>query len=74
MASVGISNFEIEKIIENSGNDGLQKNFVGVFPSNKIKEFIKLHMMAHERKDTKHSFVFRTWTDLTNWAHIGGAF
>ena len=74
MAGVGISNVEIEKIIENSGNDGLQKNFVGVFPSNKINEFIKLQMMTHERKDMKHPFVFRTETDLTNWAYIGGAF
>ena len=57
MAGVDISNFKIEKIIENSGNDDLQKSFVGVFPSNKINQFIDFHTMMRERKDMKHPFL-----------------
>ena len=35
MESKGISNIEIETIIENSGNYDLQNNFIDVFPVNK---------------------------------------
>ena len=34
--NLGNSIFEIEIIIENSNNDALRNNFIGVFPSNKM--------------------------------------
>ena len=48
MAGAHISNFEIEKIIENSGNDDLWKKFIGVFPSSKINHFIDFHGMMQD--------------------------
>ena len=36
----GISNFQIENVIVNIGDDDLKKNFVGAFPSNYVYKFI----------------------------------
>ena len=36
----GISNFQIENAIKNIGNEDLDDNFVGVFPSNPMNKFI----------------------------------
>ena len=36
MSDLGILNFEIERIIKNSNNEEIIKNFDGVFPSDKI--------------------------------------
>ena len=57
MAGFCISNFEVEKIIENSGNDDLQKSSVCVFSSNKINDFIS--------KDGKYPFLISN-TDPSN--------
>ena len=36
----GISNFQRENAIKNIGDDNLNDNFVGVFPSNYVNKFI----------------------------------
>ena len=36
----GISNFQRENAIKNIGDDDLNDNFVGVFPSNYVNKFI----------------------------------
>ena len=36
----GMSNFQIENVIVNIGDDDLKKNFVGAFPSNYVYKFI----------------------------------
>ena len=38
--SKGISNFEIEKILKEINNEDINGNFFGVFPTDKINEFI----------------------------------
>ena len=38
--SRGISNFEIEKVFKEINNEDINKNFLGVFPSDKINKFI----------------------------------
>lgn len=57
MTCIGISNFEIEKIIRNSSNDGLCKNFVGAFPSNKINHYMDFRYIMREKKDGKYPFL-----------------
>lgn len=53
MESRGISNLEIEKIVENSGNGDLRNNFVGGFASNKMNHFIDFHRLIKEKKEAK---------------------
>ena len=45
----GISNFTIEKFI-NEIDDELQKNFIGVFPSDKTLKFLKITKMVKKKK------------------------
>ena len=49
----GISNFQIENAIKNIGNEDLDDNFVGVFPSNPMNKFIN-HIWE---KKCKYRFV-----------------
>ena len=44
----GISNFTIEKII-NEDDDDLKANFVGVFPSNHIFRFVNFSGLVKEK-------------------------
>ena len=53
MESRGISNLEIEKIVENSSNGDLRNNFVGGFASNKMNCFIDFHRLIKEKKEAK---------------------
>ena len=40
----GISNFQIENAIDNIGDEDLNNNFVGVFPSNHMNKFINIQL------------------------------
>ena len=40
----GISNFQIENVIDNIGDEDLNNNFVGVFPSNHMNKFINIQL------------------------------
>ena len=51
----GISNFQIENVIENIGDDDLKNNFVGVFPSNYTNKFIDHASMISSK--VKHPFI-----------------
>ena len=54
--SKGISNVHIENAIKNIGDDDLDDNFVGVFPSNHLNKFINHAAMISEKKG-KYPFV-----------------
>ena len=45
----GISNFEIERVFKEINNDGLNENFLGVFPSDKINKFMFERMMPGKK-------------------------
>ena len=44
----GISNFQIEETFKEIGDEDLLKNFVGVFPSNKMNKFVDHAAMISE--------------------------
>ena len=48
--SRGISNFEIEKVFKQKNNEGINKNLLGVFPSDKVNKFITFEKMMPGRK------------------------
>ena len=52
----GISNVQIENVIENIGDDDLDNNFVGFFPSNYMSKFINHSAMISSKKG-KYPFV-----------------
>ena len=52
----GISNVTIEIIINESEDDDLRNNFVGVFSSNQVFRFINLHKLIHE-KNVQYPFT-----------------
>ena len=57
----GISNFEIERVFKEINNDGLNENFLGVFPSDKINKFMFERMMPGKK------YPFIIWnTDCSN--------
>lgn len=70
MESRGISNLEIEKIVENSSNGDLRNNFVGGFASNKMNRFIDFHGIIKEKKEAKYLFLILN----TDWAGIEGTY
>ena len=45
-----ISNFEIEKVFKETNNDDLNKDFLGVFPSDKISKFVMFEKMMPGKK------------------------
>ena len=51
----GISNFTIEKIV-NEIDDDLKANFVGVFPSNYTFKFLRLADLVTEKEKSLISF------------------
>ena len=51
-----ISNFQIENAINKLGDEDLNDNFVGVFPSNYLNKFIN-HSAMISSKNEKYSFV-----------------
>ena len=46
----GISNFDIEEIFNRADNQNLLKNFVGVFPSDKMNRFFDFKKMMKRKK------------------------
>ena len=52
--SRGITNFEIEIILKEMNNADMSDNFLGVFPSDKIKKFVMFEKMMPEKK---YSFI-----------------
>ena len=71
--SKGINNFQIENAIKNIGEDDLDDNFVGVFPSNHLNKFINHAAMISEKK-RKYPFVIANTDssekDGTHWWSI----
>ena len=49
-------NFQIENAIDNIGDENLNNNFVGVFPSNRMNKFINHSAMISSKKG-KYPFV-----------------
>ena len=45
----GISNFDIEEIFNRGDNQGLLKNFAGVFPFDKMSRFFDFKKMMKEK-------------------------
>ena len=52
--SRGITNFEIEIIFKEMNHADISDNFLGVFPSDKIKKFVMFEKMMPEKK---YSFI-----------------
>ena len=46
----GVSNAQLENATESIGDDDLNDNFVGVFPSNRISKFINHSAMIFSKK------------------------
>ena len=46
----GISNFQIEQACTNIGDEDIDGNFVGIFPSNYMNKFIDHAAMISETK------------------------
>ena len=70
-SDLGISNFEIERIISSSQNENLINDFVGAFLADKV---INFHSMMTEKTDAKYPFLISyadtTGTEGTNWWEI----
>ena len=71
--SKGISNFQIENATKNIGDNDLDDNFVGVFPSNHLNKFINHAAMISEKKG-KYPFIIAnidsSEKDRTHWWSI----
>ena len=52
----GISNFQIEEAFKKIGDEDIDNNFVGVFPSNYMKKVFDHKMMISEEKG-KYTFL-----------------
>ena len=61
--SRGISNFEIEKVFKEINNEDINKNFLGVFPSDKINKFIMFEKMMPGKK---YPFIISKGTEVTS--------
>ena len=48
--SRGKTNFEIEKVFKEINNEDINKNFLGVFPSDKINKFIMFEKIMPGKK------------------------
>ena len=57
----GISNFQIENIIANIGDNDLISNFVGVFPLNYMNKFIDRAAMISSKG--KYPFIIANTDD-----------
>ena len=55
--SRGISNFEIEIIFKEMNNADINNNFLGVFPSDKIKKFVMFEKMMPEKNNASFFLV-----------------
>ena len=50
----GISNFQIEQAFTNIGDEDIDGNFVGIFPSNYMNKFIDHAAMISEKRENTH--------------------
>ena len=66
----GISNFQIENAIKNTGDEDLDDNFVGAFPSNPMNKFIN-HIWE---KMVNIASLLPTLTVVKKEVHTGGAY
>ena len=57
--SQGIFNFEIEKVFKEINNDDLNKNYLGVFPSDKINKFAMFEKKDAWEKICVHNFQYK---------------
>ena len=53
----GISNEAIEDFFEKVNDEDLKNNFIGVFPSNFINNFISYHSIIKNRSKVKYPFI-----------------
>ena len=69
--SRGISNFETEKVFKEINNEDINKNFLGVFPPDKINKFIMFEkMMLCEKYPFIISNTDRSDEGGTHWRSI----
>ena len=54
--SEGISNFQVEEAFKNIGNEDIENNFAGIFPSNHMNKFIDHKLMISGKKG-KYPFI-----------------
>ena len=52
--SKGVSNFQIEKALKNINDEDINNNFVGVFPSNYMNQFINQAAMISPKRENIH--------------------
>ena len=55
--SNGIRNFQIEEALKNIGDEDINNNFVGVFPSKNINKFINHKTIISGGKKGKYPFL-----------------
>ena len=66
--SEGISNFQTESTIKNLNDEDIMKNFVGVFPANRMNKFINFKVISE--KTGKYPFFIANTDSLDkNGAH-----
>ena len=66
----GISNTQIDKGFNNIGDEDIDNNFLGVFPSNYINKFIDHAAMISEIKG-KHQFIIAITDSYSKGGHTG---
>ena len=52
----GLTNHEIIKFFSKEENEDIQKNFVGVFPSNFINHFISFHSIMKDNEEYQYEY------------------
>ena len=67
--SEGISNFQTESTIKNLNDEDIMKNFVGVFPANRMNKFINFKVMISEKTGKYPFFIANTDSLDKNGAH-----
>ena len=71
----GINNFHIEEAFKNIGDNDINNNFAGVFPSNHMNKFIADHkLMISEKKKENFHLLLQTLTARAGAVHIGGVY
>ena len=70
----GISNEAIEDFFEKVNDEDLKNNFIGVFPSNFINQFISYHSIIKDRSNVKYPFIImntgsfrQSWNSLVEF-------
>ena len=71
--SKGVSNFQIEKALKNINDEDINNNFVGVFLSNYMNQFINQAAMISQKRENIHLSLL-TLTGLKKAVLIGVAY